>query len=109
MANFVFRTRTSECPYELALGMVSKRWKPRILQELARGSCRFGDIRYALGPVSDKMLSSALAEMTADGLISRTSFGEVPPRVEYAMTLQGEALWAALQPLKHWAEEASGS
>ncbi|WIV50142.1 helix-turn-helix domain-containing protein [Marivivens sp. LCG002] len=107
MADFVYKSRKSECPYELALATIAKKWKPRILMELARGSCRFGDIRYALGSVSDKMLSSALAEMTADGLVSRTSFSEVPPRVEYAMTPQGEALWAAIQPLKAWSEKVS--
>lgn len=108
MKRYVFRTRSSDCPYELAIGLVSGRWKPRILLTLATGTLRYGDLKERLKPVSDKVLSAALEDLTRNGLISRTSFAEVPPRVEYALTPQGDSLLQALAPLKEWAERENG-
>ncbi len=105
---YTFRTRSTDCPYELALGLVSKRWKPRMLVVLAEGTLRYGDLKEALPGVSDKVLSAALEDMTRDGLISRTAFAEIPPRVEYALTPQGESLLEALAPLRDWAERENG-
>ncbi|AUJ63098.1 hypothetical protein B9057_01615 [Aestuarium zhoushanense] len=105
---YSYRTRSTDCPYELAMGLVSKRWKARVLDVLSRGTLRYGDLKDALAGVSDKVLSSALDELTRDGLISRTAFAEIPPRVEYALTPQGEGLLAAMEPLRQWAERENG-
>ncbi len=79
-----------------------------MLVVLAEGTLRYGDLKEALPGVSDKVLSAALEDMTRDGLISRTAFAEIPPRVEYALTPQGESLLEALAPLRDWAERENG-
>ncbi|NIY71964.1 helix-turn-helix transcriptional regulator [Marivivens donghaensis] len=108
MAQYTFRTRSSDCPYELAIGLVSGRWKPRLLEVLKDETLRYGDLKERLKPVSDKVLSAALDDMTRNGLISRTAFAEIPPRVEYALTPQGESLLEALGPLRDWARTENG-
>ena len=105
---YTYRTRSSDCLYELALGLVSKRWKPRVLTLLAEKSYRYGDLKDALPGVSDKILSAALEDLTRDGLASRTAFAEIPPRVEYALTPSGEDILAALEPLRDWAARNNG-
>ncbi len=105
---YVYRNRTSDCPYELTLSLISKRWKPRILEVLAQQSLRYGDLKAALPGVSDKVLSAALDDLTRDGLLSRTSFAEIPPRVEYAMTPQGDSILTAIAALRDWAIRENG-
>ena len=105
---YTYRNRNSDCAYEMALGLVSKRWKPRILAILAEQTLRYGDLKDALNGVSDKVLTGALDDLTRDGLISRTAFAVIPPRVEYALTPQGETLLEALAPLAEWAKRENG-
>jgi DNA-binding HxlR family transcriptional regulator len=84
------------------MDVVSGKWKSLILWELDHGKKRFGELRRGLPGVSEKMLSQQIREMEEDGLVSRTVFPEVPPRVEYSLTEQGRSLNAALGPLGDW-------
>lgn len=90
------------CGLEATLDMIGGKWKPIILWRLAAGTRRFGELRRQVVGVSEKMLAQQLREMARDGLVSRHDFGEVPPRVEYALTDLGVSLSEALRPLCEW-------
>ena len=102
MTEYTFRNKKADCPFELALGLVSKKWKPRVLETLADGTLRYGALKAELPGISDKVLSAVLDDLMIDGLISRTSFSEIPPRVEYSLSTQGLGILNALEPLRRW-------
>ena len=91
------------CGLDATLRVIAGKWKPLILYFLAQGGpTRYGELRRAMRDVSDKMLIQQLKELTADGLVKRTDYREVPPRVDYALTRLGESLAQALVPLCTW-------
>jgi len=90
---------------EHALQMLEGRWKASVLARLsANPTLRFSELRRAIANVSPKMLTEQLRELEGDGLVRRTVFPEVPPRVEYALTADGHALIPALRALREWAD-----
>ena len=94
------------CGIDAALDVVSGKWKGLVLWELsAHGVRRFAELRRALPGVSEKMLTQHLRQMEEDGLITRTVYAEVPPRVEYSLTESGTALNEALRPLGDWGRD----
>jgi DNA-binding HxlR family transcriptional regulator len=94
------------CGIDAALDVVSGKWKGLVLWELhVHGVRRFAELRRALPGVSEKMLTQHLRQMEEDGLVHRTVYAEVPPRVEYSLTESGVALNEALQPLGEWGRE----
>lgn len=93
---------TYDCGLSAALDVVGGKWKPLVLWGLAGGPRRFGELRRAIAGISEKMLIQQLRELEADGIVSRRDFGEVPPRVEYAITEFGGTLIEALKPLCGW-------
>ncbi|EWS82345.1 transcriptional regulator [Brachybacterium phenoliresistens] len=100
------RTGPYICGIDAALDVVSGKWKGLVLWELhAHGVRRFSELRRALPGVSEKMLAQHLREMEADGIVLRTVYAEVPPKVEYSLTESGAALNEALLPLGAWGRE----
>jgi DNA-binding HxlR family transcriptional regulator len=93
------------CGLDAALSVVGGKWKPLILFHLGHGTRRYGELRRAVGSVSDKMLSQQLRELQADGIIDRLDFKQIPPRVEYSLTVFGRTLAKALAPLCVWGTE----
>jgi len=98
-----------DCPAELALRVMQGRWKVLILRELAEGVRRFSALQRSLPGVSQKVLTSQLRELEADGVVERTVHPEVPPRVEYALTARGRALLPILDGLHAWGAEGSSA
>ena len=92
------------CPVETTLSLIGDKWKVLILRELLGGTKRFGELRRGVGRVSQKVLTSQLRAMEADGLVRREVFAEVPPRVEYSLTPLGESLAPVIDALKAWGE-----
>ena len=90
------------CGLAAALDVVGGKWKPLVLWGLFFGPRRFGALRREIGGISEKMLIQSLRELEGDGVITRQDFGEIPPRVEYAMTDFGRSLVEALGPLCAW-------
>ncbi len=90
------------CGLAAALDVVGGKWKPLVMYPLFSGPRRFGQLRREIGGISEKMLIQNLRELETDGVISRHDFGEIPPRVEYAMTEFGFSLVEALKPLCAW-------
>jgi DNA-binding HxlR family transcriptional regulator len=95
------------CGLDAALFVVGGKWKPLILFHLAHGTRRYGELRRAVGNVSDKVLIQQLKELQADGIIDRIDFGEIPPKVEYSLTAFGRTLGKALVPLCEWGTKYS--
>ena len=94
------------CGLDATLRVVSGKWKPLILYFLAHdGPTRYGQLRRAVRDVSDKVLIQQLKELEADGLVKRTDYKEVPPRVNYSLTALGHSLAQALVPLCAWGTE----
>lgn len=94
------------CGLDATLRVISGKWKPLILYFLAQGGpTRYGELRRAVRDVSDKMLIQQLKELEADGLVKRTDYKEVPPRVDYSLTPLGLSLAEALVPLCTWGTE----
>ncbi len=90
------------CPVETTLMLISSKWKILIIRDLLGGKKRFGELKKSIGSVSQKVLTANLREMEADGLLTRTVYAEVPPRVEYELSALGRSLEAVLKSLEHW-------
>ena len=92
------------CPVETTLTLISSKWKVLILRDLLAGTKRFGELRRSVGNVSQKVLTAQLREMEDCGLVTRTVYPEVPPRVEYALTELGQSLRPILDAMWNWGE-----
>jgi DNA-binding HxlR family transcriptional regulator len=91
---------------ERALKLIDGRWKLLILFHLFGGRVqRFSDLERAIPEVSQKMLAQQLRQLEADGIVVRTVYNEVPPKVEYRLTAWGQSLCPALDALLKWEEE----
>lgn len=93
------------CPVETTLTLIGDKWKVLILRELLDGTKRFGELKKAIGSVSQKVLTAQLRDMEAKGLLTRTVYAEVPPRVEYTLTETGYSLKPILDAMWAWGEE----
>lgn len=94
-----------DCPIELTARLIGDKWKLLILRELMCETKRFGELKKALGTISQKVLTSQLRDMEANGLIIRTVYAEVPPRIEYSLTEIGQSLKPVLDAMLHWGLE----
>jgi DNA-binding HxlR family transcriptional regulator len=92
------------CPIERAVSILDGKWTLLILRELFLGTRRFGDLRRVLVDVSPKTLTDRLRELEAKGIVKRTIFPEIPPRVEYALTRKGRGALPVIVALKDWGE-----
>ena len=92
------------CPVETTLTLISDKWKVLILRDLMTGTKRFGELKRSVGNVSQKVLTAQLWEMEQSGLLSRTVYPEVPPRVENTLTDLGRSLKPILDAMRNWGE-----
>ena len=97
------------CPVETTLMLIGDKWKVLILRDLMPGTKRFGELKKSIGHVSQKVLTAQLRDMEASGLVNRRVYAEVPPRVEYTMTVLGYSLKPVLDALGNWGEEYKAS
>jgi DNA-binding HxlR family transcriptional regulator len=94
-------TGTKECPIEKTLNMISGKWTFLIIRDLLiDGTLRFSDLRRSLSGISPKTLSTRLKDLENKGIVSRTVYPEVPPRVEYSLTKKGRELEDILLAMK---------
>ena len=92
------------CPVETTLTLISDKWKVLIIRDLLPGTKRFGELKKSIGSVSQKVLTTQLRQMEERGLLTRTVYPEVPPRVEYALTELGHSLEPVLEAMRDWGE-----
>ena len=90
------------CPVETTLTLISDKWKVLILRELLTGTKRFGALKKSIAGVSHKVLAAQLRQMEDSGLLVRTVYPEVPPRVEYALSELGETMRPILDAMEQW-------
>lgn len=98
------------CPLEGIIDVISKKWALLIINAIGNyGSLRFNKLMEELQGISPKTLADALKQLQKEGLIKRESFSEIPPRVEYSLTKDGEGLREAIIPILQWAASRSNS
>ncbi len=96
------------CTVEAAVSLIDGKWKCVILFHLLRGTARFNELRRRLPGVTQRMLTNQLRELEADGLITRTVYAQVPPKVEYSLSPLGHSLEPVLASLKAWGDANIG-
>ena len=92
------------CPVVTTLTLISDKWKVLILRDLMPGTKRFGELKKSIGHVTQKVLTAQLRQMESSGLLTRTVYAEVPPRVEYTLTELGYSLKPILDAMWTWGE-----
>lgn len=90
------------CPSDVFLKVIKGKCKATIILLIHQETNRFSGIRHALPTISERMLSTQLAELVKDGIIRRESFNETPPRVEYYLTECGEAIYPIIKEMRKW-------
>lgn len=97
------RPADDACPVELALSVIGSKWTILIVRDLLElGPRRFGELHRSLAECSTKSLSARLRDLEREGIVVRTAFREVPPRVEYSLTPKGQALVRIVEELRAW-------
>lgn len=92
------------CPVELTLTLISNKWKVLIVRDLMDGTKRFSELKKSVGSISQKVLTANLRAMEEQGLVMRTVYPEVPPRVEYTLTETGYSLRPILDAMHQWGD-----
>ena len=100
-----YKGRQFNCPMELALYLITGKWKAVILWNLAEGVLRYGELGRRFTGVSDKVLTAQLRQLEKDGLIVREVYPEVPVRVEYQLSAFGKTLIPILKEVNAWAKD----
>lgn len=97
------------CPVETTLTLIGDKWKVLILRDLMPGTKRFSELKRSIGNVTQKVLTAQLRQMEDSGLLTRTVYAEVPPRVEYTLTELGYSLKPILDAMWNWGEAYQGN
>lgn len=92
------------CPVATTVQLIGSKWKLLILRNLLVRPWRFNELKKSLEGISQKVLTDSLRSMEADGIITRTVYPEVPPRVEYSLTELGKSLKPILDSMRAWGE-----
>ncbi|MCE3026638.1 helix-turn-helix domain-containing protein [Salinicola sp. DM10] len=99
------QTFAQPCPIRDVLDRIGDQWSLLVLECLAPGTRRFNALLREIGDISKQMLSRTLKQLEQDGLVTRTVYPEVPPRVEYTLTDLGRSLLTPVAALVAWAEQ----
>jgi DNA-binding HxlR family transcriptional regulator len=91
-----------KCPLIFSMNVIGSKWKPLIIFTIGERTLRFGKLNFLIPAISKKVLTDQLKELEVDGLIERTEFREIPPRVEYKLTAYGKSLLPFLVSLCKW-------
>ena len=94
-----------DCPVATTVQLIGNKWKLLILRNLLARPWRFNELRKSLDGISQKVLTESLRSMESDGIIVRTVYAEVPPRVEYSLSELGETLRPILDAMQAWGQE----
>lgn len=93
------------CPVATTVALIGSKWKLLIMRDLLSRPWRFNELKKDLEGISQKVLTDSLRSMEADGLLTRTVYPEVPPRVEYTLTELGCSLRPILEAMRVWGED----
>ena len=96
------REELPECDVATTVQIIGNKWKLLIMRNLLMRPWRFNELRKSLDGVSQKVLTDSLRQLESDGIILRTVYPEVPPRVEYSLTELGESMRPVLSAMGDW-------
>ncbi|MCI8533995.1 MAG: helix-turn-helix transcriptional regulator [Hungatella sp.] len=91
-----------ECPVATTIQLIGSKWKLLILRNLLQRPWRFNELKKSLEGISQKVLTDSLRSMETDGIITRTIYPEVPPRVEYALNDLGQSMRPIIMAMEEW-------
>lgn len=94
-----------ECPVATTVQLIGSKWKLLIMRNLLQRPWRFNELRRTLPGISQKVLTDSLRSMEADGIITRTVYPDVPPRVEYSLSKLGETMRPVIKSMETWGTE----
>ena len=94
-----------ECPSRVVLDRIGDRWTVLLVLALSDGPQRFSELRLRIEGITPKVLTQTLRALERDGIVTRTVFAQVPPRVDYELTELGRDLLAPIDAIRIWAEE----
>ncbi len=103
------RDELPECPVATTVSLIGSKWKLLIMRNLLARPWRFNELQKSLDGISQKVLTDSLRSMEADGIITRTVYPEVPPRVEYALSELGESMRPIINSMENWGTEYKNS
>ena len=99
------KIETGECPIRSVLDRVGDKWSVLIFVALKDDTKRFNEIKRAIGDISQRVLTSTLRRLEADGYIVRKVYPTAPPKVEYSLTQRGQELFQLILPMIKWAKD----
>ncbi len=105
MPDFIYKGKVYYNPVELVMGQIGGVWKMPILWRLKSKTLRYSELRNAIHHISDKMLTTQLRELEADGFIERKVYAEVPPRTEYSLTEKGQRVIPIIETIRDYGLE----
>jgi DNA-binding HxlR family transcriptional regulator len=100
MPDFIYNNKVYYNPVEFAMDRIGGAWKMPILWRLQDRTLRYSELRRDIPHITDKMLTTQLRELEADGLISRTVYAVVPPKVEYNITERGQRVMPVVRMIR---------
>jgi DNA-binding HxlR family transcriptional regulator len=97
--------KTYHCALDVTMDYIGGKWKTVVLWYLRNGHKRFSELKRHIPDITEKMLSIQLKKLEVDGIIGRRAFAEVPPRVEYYLTEEGNTLVPVIEAIAKWGRE----
>lgn len=102
----LYKSGLDNCPLTFALNIIGGKWRLPIIWVLSQqGTIRYNELKRSIDGITSMMLTQSLKEMEQHGIVARKQYDEVPPRVEYALTNEGEALIPVLKTLAGWGKQ----
>lgn len=98
------RDELPECPVATTVQLIGNKWKLLIIRNLLQRPWRFNELQRSLDGISQKVLTDSLRSMEQDGIVTRTVYAEVPPRVEYALSELGKSMRPISDSMQAWGE-----
>ncbi|MGI6584689.1 MAG: helix-turn-helix transcriptional regulator [Gracilibacteraceae bacterium] len=99
----LYKSKFDNCPLTFALNFIGGKWRLPIIWVLSKnGTMRYNELKRSIDGITNMMLTQSLKELELNGIINRKQFMEVPPRVKYSLTDNGEELIPALKALANW-------
>ena len=99
------REELPDCPVATTVSLIGSKWKLLIMRNLLVRPWRFNELQRSLDGISQKVLTDSLRSMEEDGILTRTVYPEVPPRVEYALSDLGESMRPIIKSMEAWGTE----
>ena len=93
---------STNCPIEITLQLIGNKWKVLIIRDLLTGTKRFNELMRSVTGITQKVLTSNLRSMEEAGLLIRTVYPQVPPKVEYSLTEMGKSIQPILDSMASW-------